>query len=458
MPAADLVITSRRVVTPAGTRPGAVIAAGGVITDVVPTDRAPPAARRLDAGDAVLLPGLVDTHVHVNEPGRTEWEGFATATRAAAAGGVTTLVDMPLNSVPPTTSVTALTLKRRAANGQATVDYGLWGGVIPDNHAALGALLDAGVLGFKCFLVASGVPEFPPVSEADLRRALPLLAERNAVLLAHCEVAARLVAPAGDPRRHATWLASRPPAAELAAIDLLLALAAETGCRVHVVHLSAAAGIERVVAARAAGTRVTVETCPHYLTFAAEDIPDGATAFKCAPPIRERANRELLWEGLKAGAIDLVVSDHSPAPPEIKHADDGDFLAAWGGIASLELALPAVWTAGRSRGATPGDLARWMAAAPAALAGLSRKGCVAPGYDADLVVFDPDAEFQVDPSCLRQRHHLTPYAGMTLAGVVRQVFVRGTCVYDDGRFPTAPVGRPIERESREQAAGSRSSQ
>ncbi len=455
MPAADVVILSRRVVTPTGERPGAVVVGDGVITAIAAPELAPPATLHIDAGDALVLPGVVDTHVHVNEPGRTEWEGFATATRAAAAGGVTTIVDMPLNSVPPTTTVAALAAKQRAADGQALVDYGFWGGVVPGNAAALEPLLDAGVLGFKCFLVASGVPEFPPVSEADLRTAMPLLAERDAVLLAHCEVPGALAAPAGDPRRHTTWLATRPAAAELEAIDLLLTLAAETGCRVHVVHLSAAGGLARVAAARATGVRVSVETCPHYLTFASEDVPDGATAFKCAPPIREGANRELLWQGLEARAIDLVASDHSPAPAAMKCADTGDFLAAWGGIAALELALSAVWTAARSRGATPVDLARWMAAGPAALAGQPQKGRLAPGCDADLVIFDPVGEFRVDPTRLHQRHPLTPYAGMTLTGRVRQVFLRGTRVYDEGRYPAPPGGHWVKNRQPSAPSGSR---
>jgi len=444
MATADLVIASTHIVTPAGVRAGAVVAAGGVITAVTTREHAPDAARLLDAGEALVLPGVVDPHVHVNEPGRTDWEGFATATRAAAAGGVTTIVDMPLNSIPPTTTAGALAAKQRAATGQARVDYGFWGGIVPGNANAVEAMIDAGALGFKCFLVPSGVTEFPPVTRADLRTVMPILAARDTVLLAHCEAPNPLAAagtPGGDPHRHATWLATRPPAAEMEAIDQLLALSAETGCRVHVVHLSAAEGIEAIAAARAAGVRVTVETCPHYLFFAAEDVPDRATAFKCAPPLRPRENLERLWRGLRSGGIDLIASDHSPAPPAMKQIDSGNFLTAWGGIASLELALPAVWTAGRSRGASPGDLARWLSAAPATLAGLPHKGRIEAGYDADLVVFDSDAQLVVDPARLHQRHRITPYAGVTLTGTVRQVFVRGICVYDDGRFPTAPVGR-----------------
>ena len=448
MPAADLVVTGARVVTPTGERPGAVVVRDGRIAEVVAPERAPAAARRVDAESALILPGLVDTHVHVNDPGRTDWEGWATAARAAAAGGVTTLVDMPLNSIPATTSVAALQAKARAATGQSLVDYGFWGGVVPGNQDDLHALLDAGVLGFKCFLVPSGVDEFAHVTERELRPAMQSLAERDAVLLAHCELPGPIeratAAARGDPRRYATWLATRPPEAELEAIDLLLALARDTGCRVHVVHLATAAGLELVAAARAAGVRVSVETCPHYLTFAAEEIADGATAFKCAPPIRDRANRERLWAGLRGGAIDLVATDHSPAPPGLKCLESGNFLSAWGGVASLEVALAALWTGARGRGATPVDLARWLCEGPARLARLDRKGRIAPGCDADLVVFDPDATFTVDAARLHQRHKVTPYEGLTLAGMVRQTFVRGTLVYEDGRFRGPVAGQWLQ--------------
>jgi allantoinase len=438
----DLVVTGSRVVTPAGIGPAAIVVADGAIAAVVAPGDAPPARNRVDAGAAAVLPGIVDTHVHVNEPGRTEWEGFDTATRAAAAGGVTTIVDMPLNCIPATTTVAAFHAKAAAAAGVARVDYGFWGGVVPGNEADLDPLIDAGVPGFKCFLVASGVDEFPAVGRHDLERAMPRLARRDAVLLVHAELPGPIVAaPSGDPRRYDTWLGSRPPRAELEAIDLVLGLARDTGCRVHIVHLACADALPRIVTARDAGVGVTVETCPHYLTFAAEDIPDGATAFKCAPPIRERAQGDGLWAGLTSGAIDLVASDHSPAPPAVKRLDTGDFVAAWGGIASLELSLSAVWTGARRRGATLAAVTRWMAERPARLARLPRKGCIAPGYDADLVVFDPEASRRVDAHRLHQRHPVTPYAGLALDGAVRRTLVRGRTVYVDGEFPGPPAGR-----------------
>jgi allantoinase len=371
------------------------------------------------------MPGLVDTHVHCNEPGRTEWEGFATATRAAAAGGVTTIVDMPLNSVPATTSVDAFHAKLAAAHSKLTVDVGFWGGVVPGNAAELRPLREAGVLGFKCFLVPSGVDEFPGVGEADLRVALPVLAALGVPLLAHAEVpgpieAATATLGEASPHRYATWLASRPPAAEIGAIELLLRLCREHGARLHVVHLSASGAVDILRAAKAAGQPVSVETCPHYLALCAEEIGDGRTDCKCAPPIRERANNEALWAALEEGVIDLVASDHSPCPPAMKNlptgadaadrdAERGDFFRAGGGIASLELGLSVVWTTARRRGHGPERLAQWMSAAPALLAGLeSRKGSIAPGRDADFVVWDPDATYTVDPARLHNRHTLTP--------------------------------------------------
>jgi allantoinase len=441
---ADLVVTSDRIVTPEGERAGAVVVSGGRITAIVSRESIPASTGTFDAGSAAVLPGIVDTHVHLNEPGRTEWEGFATGTQAAAVGGVTTVVDMPLNSLPVTTNVAALRRKARAADGVALVDYGFWGGVIPGNGADLAPLLEAGALGFKVFLVPSGIDEFPMTGPRDLAAAMSRIAEHAAVLLVHAE-ASRPVA-AGDPRRYETWLASRPVAAELEAIDRMLELSARTGCRMHIVHLACAEGIARIAAARKSGVRVTVETCPHYLTFAAEAVPDGATAFKCAPPVRERRHREGLWQGLERGDIDLIASDHSPAPPALKCLESGSFLDAWGGIASLELALPAVWTGARERGRTLEDVARWMSRHPAALAGLSRKGRLAPGSDADLVVFDPDHSATVNPLALRQRHPVTPYAGLALRGHVLRTFVRGMCVYDGVRFAEPAPGRWLARE------------
>ena len=453
MPTPDLVITGARVVTPDGEGPASIAIRDGVITAVT-RDGGPDAARRIEVGEAeVLMPGVVDTHVHVNEPGRTAWEGFETATRAAAAGGVTTIVDMPLNSVPVTTTPQALAEKARAAAGRAMVEYAFWGGVIPRNLDDLVPLARAGVPGFKCFLVPSGIDEFPPVTADDLRPAMRRLAELGAVLLVHAELPgpierATRAAGNGDPRRYHGWLTSRPAAAEQEAIELMVDLCRETGCAVHIVHLSSAESVKTLDAARRSGLPVTVETCPHYLTFAAEEVPDGATAFKCAPPIRERAVREGLWSALQQGSIDLVASDHSPAPRALKALDSGNFLDAWGGVASLELSLAATWSAARQHGAQPVDLARWLAAGPARLAGLgSRKGRIAPGYDADLVIWDPTASFTVEPTSLHQRHPVTPYAGRRLSGVVRQTFVRGQCVYDQGKFPSRPVGVWIKPEA-----------
>src|SRR5947207_4116070 len=445
MAAADLVITSSRVVTDDGVGPAAVAITGEKITAVARPGVSVDAHRRLDVGHSVVMAGVVDTHVDVNEPGRTEWEGFETATRAAAAGGVTTIVDMPLNSVPVTTTVTALELKARAAAGHATVDYAFWGGVVPGNTDQLAPLARGGVRGFKCFLVPSGIDEFPPVTEEDLRPAMVPLPGLELPLLVHPQLPGPIARAApslgSDARRYGSYLASRPQAAELEAVELMLDLCRETGCPLHIVHVSAADTLERLRRARDAGLPVTAETCPHYLTFAAEEILDGATAWKCAPPIRERSNRERLWEGLAEGTLDLVASDHSPAPPVLKCLDTGDFVRAWGGVASLEVGLAATWTGARDRGRNVGDLARWCAERPARLAGLTRKGRIAPGCDADLIVFDPDARFTVRPGQLRQRHPVTPYAGMTLAGVVRQTFVRGVCVYKEGDFPSGVIGR-----------------
>jgi len=449
---ADLVISSTRVVTPEGLRPGAVVISDGVIRAIRPPGDPMDSRRRVDVGDAVVMPGGVDTHVHVNEPGRTEWEGFETATRAAAAGGITTIVDMPLNSLPVTTTAAALDQKRRAAEGKCTIDVAAWGGVVPGNGGQLEPLWRAGVLGFKCFMVPSGIPEFGHLTEADLRPAMTALGKWGAALLVHSEspepiARATQAARAGDPRRYGTYLASRPPEAELEAIGLVLSLAAETGCRVHIVHLSAAGALRALRRAKAQGRPVTVETCPHYLSFAAEDVADGATAFKCAPPIRGAANREALWEGLASGTIDFIASDHSPCPPALKRPETGDFFEAWGGIASLEVELAATWTGARARGHSLADLARWHAEAPARLAGLGHKGRIAVGGDADLVVFEPDSTVTVDPAALHQRHHHSVYASRELFGRVRQTFLRGVCVFDDGSFPRPPQGRWLQREA-----------
>lgn len=431
----DLVIHGRRVVTPGGVVPASILIQDGKIV-AVGGDDLPAGVPAIDAGEAVVMPGLVDTHVHVNEPGRTDWEGFETATRAAAAGGITTLVDMPLNSIPATTTREALRAKIEAARGKCRVDVGFWGGVVPGNAGEIAGLLEDGVLGFKSFLVPSGVEEFQHVTEADLREAMPRL--DGAVLLVHAELPGPLGFCEGD--RHDDWLRSRPDAAEVEAIDLLVRLCRETGARVHIVHLATAEALPLLQEARR-DLPITVETCPHYLTFAAEEIADGAVEFKCAPPIRSRANRERLWEALREGLIDLVATDHSPSPPELKR---GGFREAWGGIASLQLALPAVWTGARARGFRFEDLALWMCRNPARLAGLASKGAIRPGFDADLVIWEPDERVRVEPAALQHRHKLTPYAGMTLHGVVRRTLLRGETVYHDGDFPGPPAGRLLK--------------
>jgi len=441
---------SRRVVTPEGVRPAALEVRDGVIVAVHPHDTRPAAGAVRDAGDAVILPGLVDSHVHVNEPGRTEWEGFATATRAAAAGGVTTLTDMPLNSIPATVDVPALEAKRAAARGACAVDVGFLGGAIPGNAARFRALLEAGVLGFKCFLVPSGVDEFPACDAADLEMALATLAPMGAVLMAHCEspaILARVRAPAHT-RSYAEYARSRPGTAETEAVTLLVSLAEPLGARVHVVHVSSGATLPLLAAARARGVAVTAETCPHYLHFAADDVPEGATEYKCAPPIRSAADRDALWQGLLDGTLDAVVSDHSPCPPEMKSRDRGDFMTAWGGIASLQLGLSIVWTGMRARRIALERLATWMCAAPARLLGIpARKGALAPGHDADFVIWDPEAEFIVTQDLLLHRHKLTPYLGQRLAGVVHSTWLRGECVYTRKHGVEGTQGQLITRET-----------
>lgn len=429
----DLVVSSRRAVLADGVRPAAVVVSDGVIVDIQPYS----SSAGVDLGDVALLPGLVDTHVHVNEPGRTEWEGFATATRAAAAGGVTTIIDMPLNSLPPTVSADALRIKQAAASGKCQVDVGFWGGAIPGNAADLPALHAAGVFGFKAFLADSGVPEFPPVSPDQLDLALSTV---DALFVVHAEDPSHLHAAASS-SAYPDFLASRPPDAETAAIATAIAAARRHRARVHILHLSSAAALPLIAEAKRDGVRVTAETCPHYLTLHAEDIPAGATEFKCCPPIRDHANADRLWSALADGLITCVVSDHSPCTPDLKRQDTGDFAAAWGGIASVQLGLPVIWTAARERGFGLADVVSWMARRPADLVGLGGKGRIAIGADADLVAFDPDATFTVDPHALHHRNPVTPYAGTTLAGVVRATWLRGRPVSFD-----EPAGRFLTRE------------
>jgi len=428
----DLVVTAERACVDGRMRAAAVCVAGDRIAAIVDPSDAPRGRETVAlAAEEVLLPGLVDTHVHVNEPGRTEWEGFATATRAALSGGVTTLLDMPLNSIPPTIDLEALAAKRAAAAGQCHVDVGFWGGAVP---ARLGSLksLAGEVFGFKCFLLDSGVPEFPPLDADQLEAAMTELAELDALLIVHAEDADAIAAapPAVGPR-YADFLASRPDDAEARAIETVIATARRTGARAHIVHLSSAAALPVLRASRADGVRITVETCPHYLALAAEDVVDGHTEFKCCPPVRDRSNRDQLWQALIDGDIDLVVSDHSPCPPALKQLDEGDFGSAWGGIASLELGLSVMWTHARDRGVSLATVSRWMSAAPASLVGLRGKGRLAVGADADFVAFAPDEQFVVDAQRLQHRHAVTPYDGARLTGRVRRVFLRGRSVTAD---------------------------
>jgi allantoinase len=498
MPATNLVIRGQQVVLPGLIGPASIHISGNIITAIRSYEDAPSDCEMAEADDAsIVMPGLVDSHVHVNEPGRTEWEGFETATRAAAAGGVTTVIDMPLNSIPPTTTVAGFKEKLAAASGRCFVDVGFWGGVVPGNTDELAPLYSAGVVGFKCFLIHSGVDEFSNVTEEDLRRAMPELTRLDAVLIVHAEVPGPISrtgippgSPAGQPRwggqacptdtqktsgkdrtsgqdrtddtqkasgkdwtdrnvcltQYATFLASRPRAAENEAVALMIKLGRELGTRIHIVHHSSADALPILHDAKAAGIRITAETCPHYLTFAAEEIPDGATEFKCCPPIRELENREQLWGALANGTIDMIVSDHSPCPPDMKLRETGDFLAAWGGISSLQLRLPIVWTEAKPRGFSIPDLAGWLCSEPARLVGMSnRKGAIAIGFDADLVIWNPEKQFRVEGSALHHRHKLTPYRDRVLQGVVEKTFLRGRKIYDGGEFVAEPQGILLTR-------------
>ncbi|MEV6608414.1 allantoinase AllB [Kutzneria sp. NPDC051319] len=432
----DLTLVARRAVTPNGIEAVEVGVRDGRIAAVEPMGASLPSEATvwLD-DDEVLLPGLVDTHVHVNDPGRSEWEGFDTATRAAAAGGVTTIVDMPLNSLPPTVDPDALQVKRKAAAGRVYVDVGFWGGAVPGNLASLPPLHEAGVFGFKCFLLDSGVPEFPPLTHFELADALRVLRDLDALMIVHAEDAEVIdAAPPSCGRRYRDFLASRPRRAENEAIKAVIALARRTGARVHILHLSSADALPLIADAKDEGLRITAETCPHYLCFTAEDIPDGATQFKCCPPIREDANRDALWRGLADGVIDFVVSDHSPCTEDLKRLDTGDFGHAWGGVASLQLGLPAVWTEARRRGFDLSQVVSWMAAKPALLAGFARKGRIAVGADADLSMFALDQPFTVDVHKLAHRNPVTPYHGRDLTGVVRGTWLRGRSIVGEQPF------------------------
>jgi allantoinase len=438
---------SRRVVTPEGIRPGAILVEGEKIQAVVSFDQVPEDADARDFGEAAILPGLGDSHVHINDPGRAEWEGFETATRAAAAGGYTFLVDMPLNCLPATTTVAALEAKRAAAQGRCRVDWAAWGGVVQDNERDIEALAAAGVPGFKCFLIHPGLDGFTMVTERQLRSALPAVSRTGLPLLVHAELPGPIDAATenlanADWKRYSTYLRSRPEEAELTAIRLLLSLCREFDFRLHIVHLSAGSALPELKIARSQGLAVSVETCPHYLHLTSEKIKDGTTVSKCAPPIRSRENREKLWQGLADGVIDLVVTDHSPCLPAMKELDEGNFRTAWGGISSLSVALPLMWTEARERGFTLLKIARWMAEGPARLAGCHlRKGRIAPGFDADFVIFDPDSKFVVTEKRLHYRHPLSPYMGEELLGIVEATYLRGRPVFVNGEFPGKAMGQ-----------------
>jgi allantoinase len=447
-------IRSQCVVTPKGVHPATVLLQSGSIEAVAGYNDLPSGKHVYDAGESVVMPGLVDTHVHINEPGRTDWEGFETATRAAAAGGVTTLIDMPLNSIPATTTAAALEVKRAAARGKCWVNVGFWGGVVPGNAGELRALARAGVFGFKCFLAPSGVPEFEHVGEAELRAALPKLGKLDLPLLVHAEWPERVEQETrkwakANPAKYKSWLWSRPPGAETKAIEVMIRLARESGTSVHIVHVSSEMSVPLIRRAKKQGIRITAETCPHYLFFASGGIGDGRTEYKCAPPIRDLQNCKKLWTALGRNTIDFVVSDHSPSPPAMKCLDTGDFFKAWGGISSLQLGLPAMWTKLSGRNYSLKHLVRWMCSGPARLAGLENsKAAIAAGYDADIVVWNPDKRFLVRSKMLHHRHKLTPYAGAPMRGLVEATFLRGEMIYDRGRFLGTPRGERLRRGER----------
>ena len=440
---------SKRIVTPEGTKPGALLVEGEKISAVCRFSEIPDDAVTHDCGNDALMPGLVDTHVHINQPGRTEWEGFQTATRAAAAGGYTTLVDMPLNCLPETTTVAALEEKRSAARGECFVDWAAWGGAVADNQHHILPLAHAGVLGFKCFLIYPGCDGFTMIDRQQLEAALPFIAKSRLPLLVHAELAEPIDAATAkltnaDWRKYATYLASRPDQAELDAIRMMIRLCRQYDFRLHIVHLSTARALEDLRAARAEGLPITVETCPHYLHLAKEEVADGATLFKCAPPIRSKKNQEQLWQALDDGIIDMIVTDHSPCPPSMKHEDSGRFDLAWGGIASLSFAPSIIHTECYQRGFTLDDFVRWMSSAPADLAGLNhRAGALEAGRDANFIIFDTDAEFTVTTNRLHYRHAISPYLGQTLRGAVKTTYLRGKRVYHEGSFAPEPFGREV---------------
>lgn len=438
----DLVLRGEQILTTAGISAREVGVRDGKIVAIEPLGNNLSADRVIElAADEVLLPGLVDTHVHVNEPGRTEWEGFESATKAAAAGGVTTIVDMPLNSIPPTVNLEALQIKREAASSKAYVNIGFWGGAIPGNKKDLRDLHDAGVFGFKCFLLHSGVDEFPSLSVEEMEEDMIELKSFDSLMIVHAEDSQAVDrAPDAEGDQYERFLKSRPRGAENVAIAQVIERARWTGARAHVLHLSSSDALAMIKTAKSDGVKITVETCPHYLTLLAEEIPNGATSFKCCPPIREASNRELLWKGLEEGIIDCIVSDHSPSTIDLKDVENGDFGVAWGGVASLQLGLPLIWSEAKQRGISLEQVVSWMSTKPAELAGLKNKGSISLGNDADFAVFAPEDAFVVDVHKLHHKNPISPYQGKTLAGVVRSSIVGGA----DVDFKT-PQGKLIRR-------------
>lgn len=441
----DVAIKSTRIITPGGEKKGIVIIKGGIIIDIIGSAELDD-ERVMDVKDKVVMPGIIDPHVHINEPGRTEWEGFNTATKAAIAGGITTLVDMPLNSSPVTTTTKAFQEKLKATQEQLHTNCGFWGGVIPGNKDQIEPLIEKGVLGFKAFLTHSGIDEFPNATEDDLKKAMPIIAKYNLPLLAHCELTDDKLRADGDPRSYQNYLNSRPRKWEDDAIALMIRLCEEFNCRVHIVHLSSSDSIQQIAKAKQKGLPVTVETGQHYLYFNAEVIKDGQTQFKCAPPIREKEHNDTLWQSLKDGIIDFVATDHSPSTPELKEMASGNFMKAWGGIASLQFALPVLWTAGKKRNCSLNNMVTWLCENPAKLIGKqTSKGKIEKGYDADIVVWDPEASFKLTPEIIQHKHTITPYLGEELLGVVEQTYLSGEKVFDKGKFLHLNRGKIILR-------------
>ncbi|HMX62649.1 MAG TPA: allantoinase AllB [Candidatus Sumerlaeota bacterium] len=442
----EQLLRSTRIVTPTGIVDGAIHISGDRITAVSAAADIPTGIPVQDFGNFAVLPGLVDPHVHINEPGRSDWEGFQTATRAAAAGGITALIDMPLNSSPVTTTLEALREKHAATAGKLTVDVGFHGGLIPGNSPHLGALADAGVFGIKAFLVHSGIDEFPNATESDLRAAMPILQQRNLPLLVHAELDEPSPPPRDGRSDHAAWSASRPQSMEVRAIEMLLARHREAPCPLHIVHLAASNGIPLLREARTHRDNITVETCPHYLHFAEEEIPPSNTLFKCAPPIRGGVNRDALWNGLQSGVIDMIASDHSPCPPAMKALDSGDFFRAWGGISSLQFGLPVLWSHAGARGFGLREIARWMSEMPARIFQLPRHGAIIAGNLANIVVFDTEGRTSITEQTTEHRHKLTPYSGENLRGSVVATYLRGACIFSEGRILGAPGGAILRRK------------